>query len=274
MGLMETVSGTATGPRAGEKKQEGVPQLRTGWAVRGAEVSPRLCCCLGALLWSSCLPRPGSGLVPAWNRAHWLLLSFRVAFFERQRFLLRLLLRKWCGSFSLLGQARFPHWPSQLGWVSAPLKDLGGWTVPAFLQIGGRIHSLKRTYLSGAGPFVVECYSTGIWWIPWRDPRVIRWRTRTHYFSPLPIKGVGGDEQMSTPMLELSASGWTEPHRCAWELGEVWANPAPGLTLKKSPLSWRLCCKELGVDSLTTAISVSILTHYGLCASKTWVLNA
>lgn len=76
----------------------------------GTEVSPRLCCCLGALLWSSCLAYPGSGLGPVWNRAHWLLLSFWVAFFKRQRFSFRLLPRKRCGSSNFTG----PGWVSSL----------------------------------------------------------------------------------------------------------------------------------------------------------------
>lgn len=74
-----------------------------GGQHKGAEVSPRLCCCLGAILWSCCLAHPGTGLAPLWDRAHWLLLSFRVAFIETQGFLLRLLPRKWCGSPSFIG---------------------------------------------------------------------------------------------------------------------------------------------------------------------------
>lgn len=40
MGLVETVSGSAVGPRAGERKQQGVPQLCPGWAVQGQRWVP------------------------------------------------------------------------------------------------------------------------------------------------------------------------------------------------------------------------------------------
>lgn len=69
-----------------------------GGQYKGTEVSPRLCCCLGALLWRSCLAHPGTGIAPIWDRARWLLLSFKLAFIQRQGFLLRLLPRKRFGS--------------------------------------------------------------------------------------------------------------------------------------------------------------------------------
>lgn len=106
MGLVETVSGTSAGALGWGKETGGGSPASPWVGSTGAEVSPKLCCCLGALLWSSCLAHPGSGLGPVWNRAYWLLLTFRVAFFKRQRFSLRLLPRERCGSSSFTGPGR------------------------------------------------------------------------------------------------------------------------------------------------------------------------
>lgn len=120
---------------------------------------------------------------------------------------------------------------------------------PCLLQIEGRIHSLKTMCLLRAVPYIAN-------WILlnrlyYESSRQMSGEVRCSsmcFFSPLPIKGVEGDEQMSTPVLVVLAIRWTESHHCAWELAEVWANSSPDHMLNKSPSCKGPCCKELGND--------------------------
>lgn len=115
----------------GRETGKGVSISVLSGQCKGVEVSPRFCGWLGVLLWSSCFAHPETGLAPIWDRAHWLLLGFRVAFIKRQGFLLRLPPRKMCGSASFTGPGLLIDAHS---WVGSPLlaMDLRGWTVPAF----------------------------------------------------------------------------------------------------------------------------------------------
>lgn len=115
------------------KEQEGVPSLALGGHCRGRGVSQALLV-PGALLWSCCLAHPGSGLAPIWNRAHWLLMSFRVAFFERQKYLPWLVPRKRCGSSSFTGPGQVSSLTLTTGLGLRSSERPGGWTVPAFCR--------------------------------------------------------------------------------------------------------------------------------------------
>lgn len=98
-----------------------------GGQSQGAEVAPRHCRHLGALLWSICFAHPGTGLTPIWDQAVWLLLSFSPAFDEKWEFLLRLLPRKRWASHSFAGPSQgFPLTLMAGPGFSFPIRTWGG----------------------------------------------------------------------------------------------------------------------------------------------------
>lgn len=167
MGLVETVSGTVRGHGWAEEAGGSSPALP--WVGMQGQRCPPVCCCLGALLWSSCLTHPGSGFTPVWNMARKLLLSFKWLFLRDRDLRLGFSPESGVAAPVLLSQVSSLTLTAGLGLSSS--EGPGGMDSPCLFSERWKDSFSKENFSVWSWPFY-DCYSTGVRWIPWRDPTV------------------------------------------------------------------------------------------------------